>query len=325
MTTPETPGTSTTPDSEVSSPAPPRSRFGAWCQLLRLPNLFTVPGDPLAGFLLAWAAGADLVAVEAIPVVLASLLLYSFGLVHNDIRDLGEDRRDRPNRPIPSGRIPRRTAGAVAVLLAGAGLGGAFLAGTTAFVVAAVLALAIIAYNALTKRIPVLGPLNMGLCRGLSVLLGASAAGIDGVRCLPVLMAAGLIVAYIAAVTAIAARETTGKPVGERRNLPVCILVFALAWLVTPVLTSPPAQWFAWAPAVPALAAVVQAGYCALLLGGTPEPAVVQKTVGRLVRGLLLIQATLACLAPMPGLYVAAALLLAWPASSLLARRFYAS
>jgi 4-hydroxybenzoate polyprenyltransferase len=66
---------------------------------LRLPNLFTVPGDPIAGFLLACGAANQRVALLDYRVafaVIASLCLYSAGLVMNDLFDLEEDRRDRP-------------------------------------------------------------------------------------------------------------------------------------------------------------------------------------------------------------------------------------
>jgi 4-hydroxybenzoate polyprenyltransferase len=75
----------------------------AWVELLRLPALFTVPGDALAG---AAAAGArpnprTLVAIAS------SLCLYEAGMALNDWADRAEDAVDRPHRPLPSGRISR--------------------------------------------------------------------------------------------------------------------------------------------------------------------------------------------------------------------------
>ena len=65
-----------------------------WLQLLRAPNLFTVPGDPLAGFLLA--SGGEFVAYAAFLAMGASICFYCGGLLLNDLADLEEDRRDRP-------------------------------------------------------------------------------------------------------------------------------------------------------------------------------------------------------------------------------------
>src|SRR4051794_24098067 len=105
-------------------PKRPPSALRAWMQLLRPPNLFTVPGDPLAGYLFAnhgflsrslgWA-------------MTASLLLYSAGLVLNDLADEAEDRRERPSRPLPSGSVPPAGAWALAIVLALAGLAAAWL------------------------------------------------------------------------------------------------------------------------------------------------------------------------------------------------------
>ena len=64
-----------------------------WLQLVRAPNLLTVPGDPLAGFLLATFG---VLRAQAAFAVGASLCLYAAGLLWNDLFDLEEDRRERP-------------------------------------------------------------------------------------------------------------------------------------------------------------------------------------------------------------------------------------
>src|SRR4051812_1422919 len=97
-----------------------------WLQLFRAPNLFTVPGDPLAGFLLAYGwthDGSAHLDARAGCAVAASLCLYAGGLVMNDLADAAEDRRDRPQRPIPSGSVPIRSALTACALLSVAGIG----------------------------------------------------------------------------------------------------------------------------------------------------------------------------------------------------------
>ena len=84
-----------------------RGSGAAWLQLLRVPNLFTVPGDPVAGFLLATFG---VLTPDVVLAILGSLCLYAGGLVLNDLHDLDEDRRDRPNRPLPAGEIAVRSA-----------------------------------------------------------------------------------------------------------------------------------------------------------------------------------------------------------------------
>src|SRR5260221_228220 len=80
----------------MPSPSPLRT----WLQLFRAPNLLTVPGDPIAGYLLACFGAVE----EGLwPAIGASVCFYAGGLLLNDLADLAEDRRERPSRPLPSG------------------------------------------------------------------------------------------------------------------------------------------------------------------------------------------------------------------------------
>jgi len=177
----------------------------SWLQLFRAPNLFTVPGDPLAGFLLASGAAVEF-RPELFLVIVASMSLYSFGLVLNDLVDLREDRRERPSRPLPSGKVMPGAAWIVAILLVALGLGLCALAGMMTLYSGSALALAIVAYNCGLKKIPAVGAVVMGSCRGLSVMLGATLLPSFSMLAL----AAALVIAsYITAVTTLARIETS--------------------------------------------------------------------------------------------------------------------
>lgn len=142
-----------------------------YLQLVRLPNVFTAAADSLAGWLLA---GGSLGEPEGwLPRCGASMALYAAGIVLNDVFDREIDREERPGRPLPSGRVSVRVAWMLAVGLFVLGLGLAVAAGRRAGIVGVVLGLAIVSYDAGLKR-GVLGPLAMGACRGLNVLLGLS-------------------------------------------------------------------------------------------------------------------------------------------------------
>jgi len=154
----------------------PRQRLFGWLQLLRLPNLFTVPGDPLAGM-----AVAALLAGRAPPSVggflwpaAAALCLYGFGLVLNDIRDYPQDLRNRPNRPLPRQYVGMSGAWLAALLLAAGGLACAWQHAYTTLALALSLLFLICLYDGLVKEWGWLGCLVMGLCRGNSFLLGVS-------------------------------------------------------------------------------------------------------------------------------------------------------
>ena len=60
-------------------------------------------------------------------------------------------------------------------------------------------------------------------------------------------------------------------------------------------------------------------------LAGAPTPTVLGKAIGALIRGLLLMQAAFCATVSGPGTLAAGVLLLLMPASTLLAKRFYAT
>ncbi|MES4892392.1 UbiA family prenyltransferase [Streptomyces sp. NPDC096012] len=141
-----------------------------WAELLRVPALFTVPGDALAG---AAATGVRPGARTALAVG-SSLCLYEAGMALNDWADRAEDAAERPHRPIPSGRIAPAQALTAAAGLTAAGLGLAVAAGRPAALCATALAGAVWAYDLRLKHTPA-GPATMAAARALDVLLGAVA------------------------------------------------------------------------------------------------------------------------------------------------------
>src|SRR5207253_8894070 len=144
-------------DVRTSSPRRPFAiPWQAYAQLVRLPNVFTALADICLGWLTALAAGTPLSRWPSFLCLLcASAALYSAGMVWNDFFDLEQDRRERPFRPLPSGRVQRRTAALLggALLVAGlcfAALAGWFhgTAGWSVLTLAGLLVLAILLYDA---------------------------------------------------------------------------------------------------------------------------------------------------------------------------------
>ena len=99
----------------------------SWLELLRISNLPTVWTNIIVGAVLSIAvalpSNPSLVAV--LIAIIAGSCLYLAGMVFNDVFDLEIDRRERPGRPIPSGRISRGAAIAFGVALLSLGVGGA--------------------------------------------------------------------------------------------------------------------------------------------------------------------------------------------------------
>ncbi len=176
-------------------------------QLVRLPAVFTAMADICLGFLSNHEKLSE--NPRGFAVLLASSsCLYLSGMAFNDIFDRHVDARERPKRPIPSGRVPLRLAAFVATTLMAAGVSAAALVSLQSIFVAIGLVAAILAYDGLLKNTPA-GPVLMGTCRALNVLLGASAFD-DPARVwtLPqVYVAAGLGI-YVAGLTWFARYET---------------------------------------------------------------------------------------------------------------------
>nr|MBA4159394.1 UbiA family prenyltransferase [Gemmatimonadota bacterium] len=173
-----------------------------WLRLVRAPAVFSALGDPLAGMLIA---RGDLPPKPAARTAAAAAALYLAGMALNDVADRAEDARERPERPIPGGAI---SVGG-AVMLGGALLAAGVLAARSAGAgrTGRALAAAIVAYDFALKRYAYTGPVAMGACRALSLLLGAEAAGgRRGMR--KAAGAAALLGVYVAGITVLARGET---------------------------------------------------------------------------------------------------------------------
>ena len=140
--------------------------------------------------------------VTGLLTVLVSVLLYSMGMVVNDIFDLRRDRARAPGRPLPSGRISLRAAVVLAFTLGALALCIAAVLGVLP--IAAAIALAALLYDVGAKDIPFAGNLLMGCCRGLNFVLGAAAVFGPGAALSErsVCMGAGILAIFIAGVTA---------------------------------------------------------------------------------------------------------------------------
>jgi len=173
----------------------------AWLVLARASNLPTVWSNCIAG---CWLGGWNSSATVLLLCVAASLL-YVGGMFLNDVCDVGFDRQYKSDRPIITGSVTRRQAGLAALVML---LGGVLLAATINLHVlffGALLALVIVAYDLLHKRIS-WAPLLMAACRFL-LYMTAAAAGRSGItpRALDFAIGLGL---YIVGLSYLARGET---------------------------------------------------------------------------------------------------------------------
>ncbi|ADD04364.1 UbiA prenyltransferase family protein [Natrialba magadii ATCC 43099] len=289
----------TSTSSDAATTATHRETLAAVAELVRVPNLFTAPPDVILGAALVSVAGAEFSLSAVAGLAAASILLYAAGTTLNDAFDAPIDARERPDRPIPSGRISRRDAfgfgaglllAAVAVAFAAAGAPGA--------IVAALLAGAIVAYDGPLKGTGV-GFLAMGATRGLNVVLGTTAATAGFVLSDfgPALLAVpAIVVVYIAAVTFMAARETQGQ------NRPAIAVAAAGALAALLVL-----GWVLVSVGTGVLESALALGFAVLfcwwvgrplwVAHADPIPETVGPAVGACVLGLVLLDAAFAAVA----------------------------
>src|SRR4026209_1151734 len=120
----------------------------ACLQLLRPANVATALADVLAGF--AIAGLGNRAALPCLPP--APARPYAAGIVLNDVFDREIDRLERPERPIPSGRIRTSHAAILGAGLLVLGVGAASAAYTTALFVALAIAVCVLLYDAWDKR-----------------------------------------------------------------------------------------------------------------------------------------------------------------------------
>lgn len=282
-------------------------RAWAYLTLTRPANVVTALADVLAG---AAAAGTT----AGLPwLLLSTAALYAGGVVLNDVFDAALDARERPERPIPGGRVTRTGAAALGGGLLAVGVLFAGLVSAASFAVAAGTAATVLLYDAWAKHHPLAGPLAMGACRGLNLLLGVSAA--------PALLGAlwplALIpVAYIAAITAVSRGEVHGGG-GRTGWFAVGLIGAVLATLAVLGLTGGQPAW-ATLPFVALLAWRVAPPFVAA--ARTPTPALIGAAVRAGVLSLILLDAALA--AAFAGPLAGVAVLALWPLSLWLARLF---
>lgn len=181
-------------------------RFWAYLQLLRPANIITAWADIMAGFAASGYFGQFNVS-PLLWLLLATTGLYGGGIVFNDVFDADLDAKERPERPIPSGRASRSGASLLGGSLLIAGVAAAVEVSWLSAVLALAIATSALLYDAFGKHHPIFGPINMGFCRGGNLLLGVSVV--------PVAISdywfLGFIpIVYIAAITALSRGEVQG-------------------------------------------------------------------------------------------------------------------
>ena len=197
----------------------------------------TAIADGLAGF--AVAGAPDTMAIRWI--LAATSCLYAGGVTLNDFFDRELDSRERPERPIPSGRVRPAAAAFLGVVLLSCGVLAATQASAAATWIAVAISGFVLLYDTWGKHRMFIGPLNMGVCRGLNLLLGISSvpAAIEAHWYL-----AFLPLIYVCGITALSRGEVHGgkRPVAI---LSLVSLALVLAALIAIIVSAEARPWWA--------------------------------------------------------------------------------
>ncbi|MBL9117235.1 MAG: UbiA family prenyltransferase [Verrucomicrobiaceae bacterium] len=237
----------------------------AWLELARISNLPTIWTNVLAAWLLA-GHSADSALLQ---IIAGASLIYTAGMILNDAGDASWDRVNKPERPIPSGRVRLVTAWTVGLVALGLGLVVFWSTPGTHLTWLIALCTAVVAYDLFHK--PWAGSVVvMGSCRtflylatgGIAVANAGTALGI-----------------YVIALSLLARAEGKGGLTTGKRALLVALLL-------VPVWTSLSANPF-WLVSAVAFAALV---WICLRQMGRGGPAI-GSAVGWLLAGIPLVDA----------------------------------
>lgn len=193
------------------------SSLKPYLQLTRPANLVTAIADILAGMAIAQFTFSSF---SPAFLVLSTLGLYGGGVVMNDVFDARLDGVERPERPIPSGKVPLKSAVLLGISLLFFGILMAAMYSVTSGMIAIVVAMLTILYNRVAKHHVFFGPLTMGLCRGGNLILGMSVLP-DSIQKWGFI--ALLPISYIGAITLISQDEVHG---GKKRTLYIAAALY---------------------------------------------------------------------------------------------------
>lgn len=187
-------------------------RLFPYLVLIRPANVLTAISDVIAGFAIAGVMGSFTGSYhlpDILLLILSTIGLYGGGIVFNDIFDLELDRVERPERILPSGRLSLRNAVSFGILLLSIGIITASLVSFSSMMTAVLITLFALLYDKFGKHHAILGPINMGACRGLNLLLGMSVVPLSASGNLVYLIF--MPVVFIAAVTLTSRGEVSGN------------------------------------------------------------------------------------------------------------------
>lgn len=187
-------------------------KSSAMLLIMRPANIITAIADILAGIAIAGYLVSNVfnqhIIIQIILLTIATIGLYGGGIIFNDVFDIEQDKINRPERIIPSGKLTIHQATNLGITLFAIGIISAFCVSVFSGCIALMVMVSALLYDKYGKHHTFFGPINMGICRGLNLILGMSITPLLE----PKYYLIGILpVLFVSAITLTAQKETKGK------------------------------------------------------------------------------------------------------------------
>jgi geranylgeranylglycerol-phosphate geranylgeranyltransferase len=259
----------------------------------------------LLGYIVATGTIVPL-ALVLVPIVFA---ITAGGNVFNDLCDLEIDRINRPDRPLPSGRVSPRAAGALATALFAAGLALTIPCGLPCVVIAVANSLLLVAYARALKRTVFWGNAAVSYLSASIYPFGGALAGIPAME--QTLPLAGItFLAMLSRELLKDAEDVPGDSAAGARTVPIvhgvkktAIIAYACAIGAIAVSLLPVVPWWGryYVAMIGVADLVIFAGAALALRCRTPECVRKSRATGILKLGMYLALAVITVSAILSG------------------------
>ncbi|MBI2128314.1 MAG: UbiA family prenyltransferase [Nitrosarchaeum sp.] len=175
----------------------------SYFQLVRFPGIFTAFSNVFLGFFIYSEFVGDWLVL--FPLLATSGFLFLAGMTLNDYFDYNIDKNERPRKPLPSGKISRKTALCLGLALLATANISAFFVGFQAVIISVIMTILIFAYDIKLKNIKILGILNLSSIRFLNVILGSSAVTFNS----EIILVSIPIAIFVAGISILAKTESS--------------------------------------------------------------------------------------------------------------------
>ncbi|MCK4967864.1 MAG: UbiA family prenyltransferase, partial [Candidatus Aenigmarchaeota archaeon] len=158
-----------------------------YLEIIRPLNCFMIVFTVLLSMYIGYAStGTAIVYLDVLVAVVATFLIFSAGNVINDYFDVEIDKINKPKRPIPSGRISKKSAFVMAIVFFLIALGLGLLVNIYALIIILINTFFVFLYSKIKEKTPY-GSVFVGYFVGSAFIFGGVVANIESLKILSIL------------------------------------------------------------------------------------------------------------------------------------------